>query len=91
MILPVLALGGGRYLDMGGDVVVATRRYTHAQVAQQRAMDPDFDPELAGMAGATYLSDDEREYWERVARDGGHELSELLVPDLDEGSATSGR
>lgn len=83
MIVPVLALGGGRYLTAGGDVAAALRTYTPEQVEAQRHFTPDFDPELAGMSGATYLREDERQYWEECARRGGHTLDDLLAVDLD--------
>ncbi|QTF81739.1 hypothetical protein SEA_BEEGEE_36 [Gordonia phage BeeGee] len=84
MVLPVLVLGGGRYLTLTGEVVEARRQFTAEEAELCRTLSPDWDPELEAAPGdAVRLTDDRRSQWEESARRGGHALSELLVADLD--------
>ncbi|OZD74886.1 hypothetical protein CH273_25705 [Rhodococcus sp. 05-339-2] len=81
MILPVLILGAGRYLDISGRVLKAERTYSAAEVAAHSVWDPGFDPVAAGAPGEPEsLSPERRSYWESIAASGGHVLSELLAP-----------
>lgn len=83
MMLATLVLGGGRYLDMSGEVVPAATTYSPADVEVQRSMDPGFDPDRAGAPGSpAVLTDENRAYWEKIARNGGHTLDELIAPQL---------
>lgn len=82
MILPVLVLGGGRYLTLAGEVVEARRTFTAEETKLCRSLSPDWDSELGAAPGdGVRLTDDCRAQWEESARRGGHILSELLVPD----------
>lgn len=84
MILPVLVLGGGRYLTMTGDVVPARRAFTDDEIALSESISPDFDAEIEAAPGdGVRLTDDRREYWADCARAGGHDLDALLAVDLD--------
>lgn len=84
MILPVLVLGGGRYLTMTGDVVPARRTFTAEEIELSRSLDPDWDAEIEAAPGdGVLLTDDRREFWDDCARAGGHTLDELLAVNLD--------
>lgn len=79
MIVPVLVLGAGRYLDVSGIVVPAERTYTAADIAAQQRLDPDFDAEVAAAPGsAEFLTENRRQYWSDVAASGGHDLDTLI-------------
>ncbi|OZE03884.1 hypothetical protein CH255_19750 [Rhodococcus sp. 05-2255-2A2] len=80
MILPVLVLGAGRYLDVSGRVLPPERTYSAAEIAAHSVWDPGFDPEIAGAPGEPeVLAPERRAYWESVAARGGHSLRELLA------------
>lgn len=82
MILPVLVLGNGRYLDVGGEILPAIRSFSDEDVEFHRTSlgNADFDPEIEGApTSAVRLTDDNREMWEMCAARGGHNLADILA------------
>ncbi|OZF23958.1 hypothetical protein CH296_28365 [Rhodococcus sp. 14-2496-1d] len=79
MIVPVLVLGGGRYLDVSGIVVPAEHTFTDQDVRAQQIFDPEFDPDLAAAPGSPEkFTEERRPYWSQVAASGGYVLDELI-------------
>lgn len=78
MIVPVLLLGGGRYLTSFGEVVTG-RDIPADNVAVYQSIDPDYDPEADAAPGdPVRLTDENRARWAAIAREGGHDLADLI-------------
>lgn len=80
-MFPNLVLGNYRYLNVFGEVRVG-RPFTESDIAFNRRLIPDFDPqEEAAPNTPTQLTDENRSYWEANAAKGGHTLDELMADE----------
>lgn len=80
MIVPVLYLGGNRYLTVQGSVVEGRVRSPES-IAISRMLNPDYEPyETEGApAPVMPLTAANRSGWELAAARGGRTLAELLA------------